>query len=85
MTNEYIDGGETITSVDERNEHRPPAPARPATTARRMLSDPEPSEGAACPLCGERLSSRVLLQAHSLRPHYRSNRTIGRSVRYSSA
>jgi hypothetical protein len=43
------------------------------------------AEDLPCPLCGERLSSQADLTAHSLRPHYRSNLTIGRTAGYSSA
>jgi hypothetical protein len=36
-----------------------------------------------CPLCGERQPSKESLARHSLRPHYRSNRSVRRTPNYS--
>lgn len=75
--------GELLNSAEERDHHRKSVhePERwpPPTTAQGS------AELWPCPLCGETLASPTLRQAHSVRPHFRSNRTIPRTARYWAA
>jgi hypothetical protein len=85
MTEVCVECGQTFPSSNERADHRRRTHASIGLMARRRETAPEVSESWACPLCDERLSSRAARLAHSLRPHYRSNRTIGRTTNYSVA
>ncbi len=46
------------------------------------LNGTGPSE--TCPLCGAEFGSKEELAGHSARPHFRTNRTLLRSIGYSA-
>jgi hypothetical protein len=77
--------GATFASWDARDDHRRRAHPSGRAAVRTRSTGARLAEDLTCPLCGERLASPAELTAHSLRPHYRSNLTIGRTAGYSSA
>lgn len=85
MTEVCVECGEPFVSAAQSEYHRQRAHDPGALSARRALSTFEPGGDWVCPLCGDRLSSPESLRSHSLRPHYRTNRTIARSPKYTPA
>jgi predicted RNA-binding Zn-ribbon protein involved in translation (DUF1610 family) len=85
MTQVCAECGEAFASADQSDYHRRRAHDPGSQSARRSLATFEPGGHWVCPLCGERLLSPESLQSHSLRPHYRTNRTIERTPEYATA
>jgi hypothetical protein len=85
MTEKCEECGELFRSTNERDAHWRRSHEVHVTAQSPATLTYQPGARWECPLCDERFPSQAALLAHSLRPHYRSNRTISRSLRYSSA
>jgi hypothetical protein len=85
MTEKCVACAELFPSPTALEQHRKRAHPTGSRDARSESTTSTVLTTWSCPLCDDLLPSEEVLRAHCVRPHYRSNRTIARTVRYSAA